>query len=241
MRVPAIQGVISTIILSLALGQPPGTAEDGHRQWGFAQTAAAPCPDGRPASATYAAPDGKKALITLGADGSSRVYLAVEGARHALQYAAWPCPEFQWSADSKAFFLNYSNGGTVGEYDVKIYYPSRDGVRTIDPTRSVRQDFRAHYPKCFSPETPNIAGVAWLEGSRRLLVAAQVLPHSNCDAMGTFAAYEVEIPSGNILRKHGQLEAKSRFWELLGPELRRANDACIRDSESCWIPALHGG
>lgn len=238
MRVPRLLAVpIVAAFFGIASSTLAGTND---RPWGFSRPAATPCPDGTPSPTSYAAPDGTKVLSVDIATGGSKLHVSVGGARHSVHYAAWPCPELQWSTDSQAFFVNYSKGGAAGEYDVRIYYPSRDGIRVADPTTLVRKDFRASYPKCFSPEDPNVAAVGWLDGSRRLLVAAQVLPHSNCDSMGTFAAYEIDIPSGNILRKHGQLEAKTRFWELLGPELRMANDECIRQPKSCLIPALHG-
>jgi hypothetical protein len=59
--------------------------------------------------------------------------------------------------------------------------------------------------------------------------------------MGTFALYDVLVPSGRILKKYPQLEAKKRFWNLLGSELKNADDDCIRKPSSCFIPALHGG
>ena len=71
------------------------------------------------------------------------------------------------------------------------------------------------------------------------LVAAQVLPHSNCDAGGTFATYEVEVPSGTMRAKHSQLESKRLFPQLLGPELQNADDDCFTSPVSCRIPALH--
>jgi hypothetical protein len=178
-------------------------AQSNERRWGFASQAVSPCSDGGPSQITYPAPDGTKAVRVEVVDGNSSMYVAVAGARHAVEYAAWPCPELQWSSDSLAFFVNYSNGGAVGDYEVRVFYPSRASVRAVDPTTLVRQDSRATYPKCFLPESPNLAGIAWLDGSRRLLVAAEVLPHSNCDSMGTFSAYEVEVPSGKVVRKWG--------------------------------------
>lgn len=191
------------------------------------------------ASKPYRSPDGTKELVVgPTADGDPKVEVVVGGARLRVPYSSWPCPEALWSPGSSAFFLNYSNGGAAGTFEVRVFYPSEEGVRVVDPTAAARQDFLAHYPKCFSPETPNVAGVAWLSESR-LLVAAQVLPRSNCDAMGTFATYEVEIPSGKVVSKHGQLDSKRQFGPLLGPELQNANDDCFKSNNACRIPALH--
>lgn len=110
----------------------------------------------------------------------------------------------------------------------------------INPTISAQTDFLKHYPKCFDPEIPNLAGISWINGSKNLLIAAQILPHSNCDMMGTYSVYEIQLPSGKIIKKYTQLEAKKRFWNLLGPELRNADDECFTKPGSCQIPMLHG-
>ena len=187
----------------------------------------------------YSSPDSKKNLVVgPTADGDPKIEVLLEGARVRVPYSTWPCPQALWTPDSRAFFLNYSTGGAVGTFETRLFYPSREGVKVIDPTKAVVADFLAHYPKCFSPETPNVAGIAWLSASR-LLVAAQVLPHSNCDAMGTFATYEIEVPSGTVRAKHSQLESKKLFPHLLGPELQNANDECFTSPASCRIPELH--
>jgi hypothetical protein len=112
----------------------------------------------------------------------------------------------------------------------------------LDETKLVsalRRDFLGRYPKCFEPEEPNIAGIAWGRNSTRLLVAAEVLPHANCDNMGTFVLYEVAVPNGKIMHRWSQLAAKKSFRELLGPELQNANDQCFFRPRDCEIPALH--
>lgn len=57
--------------------------------------------------------------------------------------------------------------------------------------------------------------------------------------MGIFWAYEINLPDGEIAKKYSQLEAKKTFWESLGEEHRNAEDECIRDPKSCWVPQLH--
>src|SRR5438046_2633792 len=80
-------------------------AQSNERRWGFAREAVSPCSDGGPSPLKYAAPNGSKVLTVEVAGGNSRVYLTVAGARHAVEYAAWPCPELQWSGDSRAVFV----------------------------------------------------------------------------------------------------------------------------------------
>lgn len=228
-----------TLTVFLISFEPPfAWAAPNDRRTGFSNVSVTPCSEGNQRRMVILrSPDRQKAVSF---EGGFRLVVDVSGWRHSVEYAAWPCPELKWSADSRAFFLNYSNGGSVGEWEVRVYYPSRAAVQRVDPAPSVVRDFLLTYPKCFEPEMPNVAGIAWLKGSQRLLVATQVLPHSNCDSMGTFAVYEVEVLGAKILHRYGQLEAKQRFWQFLGPELRAADDQCIRSPQSCWIPALHG-
>ena len=118
----------------------------------------------------YSSPDMKKDLVVgPTAAGDPKIEVLLDGARVKVPYSTWPCPEALWSPDSRAFFLNYSTGGAVGTFETRTFYPSREGVKVVDPTKSVIADFLAHYPKCFSPETPNVAGVAWLSASRLLV------------------------------------------------------------------------
>jgi len=226
-------------LLSVQVFLPVARAESsGQRGYSLQATDIVGCTTQGPAK-PYRSPDGTKELVVgPAAGGDPKIEVVLGGARLPVPYSSWPCPEALWSPGSSVFFLNYSSGGALGSFEVRAFYPSKEGVRVVDPTGAVRQDFLAHYPKCFSPETPNVAGVAWLSESR-LLVAAQVLPHSNCDAMGTFATYEVEVPSGRVLSKHGQLDSKRLFGRLLGPELQNANDECFKSSDACRIPALH--
>jgi hypothetical protein len=156
-----------------------------------------------------------------------------------LDAGDWPCPEFLWAPDSSAVTMTYSDGGAIGNYHVAVYQPANYLRQGIDVTADAMKDFLAHYPKCYDPEDPNLAAVAWLPSTGHLLIAAEVLPHSNCDDMGTFALYEVTVPTGKIVRKYGQLEAKRRFGKKLGPELMNADDECFKKPGSCQIPDLH--
>ena len=162
-----------------------------------------------------------------------------DGREFAVETYAWSCPEIGWSATSDLFFVTYSDGGAVGAYHVAVYRISAGRMEKIDLDDAVRRDFQKHYPKCDSPEEPNIAGVAWSADSTKLLVAAEVLPHSNCDNMGTFNLYTVAVSDGRIIDRIPQLVAKASLYGVLGPELRNADDSCFLKVGSCWIPALH--
>lgn len=146
-------------------------------------------------------------------------------------------PEVMWSPDSKAFAETYSDAGAVGLFHVLIYYDG--GSRVIEPTAQVTKEFLSHPRTCFEPEDPNVGAIEWMKDSSEILVAAETLPHSNCDDMGTFRAYIIHLPDGDILKSYGQIEAKKLFWKHMGSELRNADDECILKPGSCYIPQLH--
>jgi hypothetical protein len=178
-------------------------------------------------------------VVEQGTEGdvtSREAFITVGGKQREL-FAGHVDPEILWSPDSKAFAETYSDGGAVGLFHVLIYYD--DGSRIIEPTAQVTKEFLSHPRVCFEPEDPNVGAIEWINGSSEILVAAETLPHSNCDDMGTFRAYIIHLPDGNILKRYGQLEAKKLFWRHMGSELRNADDECIRKPGSCFIPQLH--
>jgi hypothetical protein len=187
-------------------------------------------------------PDGVKAIVvTETYEGASKqISLEISGKEHVVDRIAWPCPEILWSPDSKAFFINYSDGGSVGNYHVRVYKVEETASEPSEPIKEVRKDFLKNYPKCYAPEEPNYAGLQWVHDSNRLLIAAEVLPHSTCDMMGTFSIYEIDASDANIKEKYSQLESKSKFRPLLGRELLNADDECFTKPHSCEIPDLHG-
>ena len=182
----------------------------------------------------------RKIVTRPSSDGETTIFAVDEnGHEFAIESTAWSCPEIGWSPTSALFFVTYSDGGTVGTYHVSVYRISAGQIGKIDLTEAVRRDSQRHYPKCDSPEEPNITGVAWSADSTKLLVAAQVLPHSNCDNMGTFSLYTVTVSNGRIIGRIPQLAAKASLYGVLGQELRAADDGCFSKVGSCWIPALH--
>ncbi|HET7175605.1 MAG TPA: hypothetical protein VFK21_06295 [Gammaproteobacteria bacterium] len=187
--------------------------------------------------ALLGSPDGKLKL-THSKDATGARHWQAETAAGArpLETRAWPCPEFLWAPDSSALAVTYREGGDAGDSHMGVYRFGSDTKDPIDVTAAAEADFLAHRPRCAAMPEPNLAAVAWLEGANRLLVAAQVPRHSDCDDRGTFALYEVSVPDGKVLAKYGQLEAKQRFGDKLGSALRRADDRCITQPGSCHAP-----
>lgn len=146
--------------------------------------------------------------------------------------------ELTWSPDSKAFFLTYSDAGLGGEYFTLVFYVSEQGLRKVNPSLVVKRAFG--YPVCsHGPTNANVVGVAWLEGSHRILIAAQVPPLTICDGYNTFKAFELTLPSALVVKSYGQIAAKQSFWSYLGKELRDAPDRCVTEPKSCQVPDNH--
>jgi len=182
----------------------------------------------------------RKIVVRPSSEGDTQLFAVDEaGKEFAIATEGWPCPEVGWSATSTLFFVTYSDGGAVGTYRTSAYRISSGSLEKLDLTGAVRRDFQRRYPKCFSFEEPNIAGITWSVDSTKLLVAAEVLPHSNCDNMGTFNLYAVAVSNGRITNRMSQVDAKLSFHGVLGQELRNAEDSCFSQAGSCWIPALH--
>lgn len=149
--------------------------------------------------------------------------------------------ELLWSGDASAFAVTSSDGGAVGTYHAVIVGAGGNGkIVSRDLSPLVIRAF-GHPVKCDEPEDPNIAAVTWLPGSSRLIVAAEIPPHSNCDSFGTFRAYEVDWRSMRVVRGYDQITAKQLFGKAMGSELRSAPDDCVRRPRSCWVSTNHTG
>jgi len=123
--------------------------------------------------------------------------------------------ELGWSSDSKGFFVTWSDGGTVGTWQTFVYLIEEGRVSRVNVSKEVERDFKKSY-ECFEAEAPNIAGLNWLHGSRRLLLVAEVPPHSSCPQMGLFAGYIVSVPGGKIIERLNQRQltaAWADIWE----------------------------
>lgn len=212
-----------------------------HGNGAFSATAKNACAGAAatPSDVEVRSPNDKRKIVVRTSEGARAFAVDETGRTFPIPTEGWPCPEIGWSPASDMFFVNHSDGGAVGTYHLAVYRFSKGRLTEIRLAPTARRDFLDRYPKCFSPEEPNMVGVAWANDATRLLVAAQVLPHSNCDNMGTFALYELAVPGGAMIRKFSQVEAKTLFPDLLGPELRTADDSCFSKPGSCFIPMLH--
>ena len=146
--------------------------------------------------------------------------------------------ELLWSPDSNALAVTTSNGSSNGVFNLLVFRIEDAGIKKVDATLTVKKVF-GHPVTCAYPEPPNVAAIAWIESSARLLVAAQILDHSICDSYGTFELYELDVVDMKILKTYNQLEAKRLFGSKLGIFLQNARDVCVTEPKSCEVPANH--
>ena len=185
-------------------------------------------------------PDGKKSVTASYAEKQEAVLLEVRAPSFHATVNIGPGVQsaVKWSPDSKAFFVTTSDQGAEGWYHTVVYSVEEDSITEVDPTPLVLAAF-GHPVKCGWFEDPNVGAITWLSSSERILIAAEVMGHSNCDSFGTFKAYEVALPELKIVKAYGQIEAKKLFRSSLGWEIKNAPDNCIRDPKSCWVTANH--
>ena len=138
--------------------------------------------------------------------------------------------EVLWAGDSSAFAANLTQGGGgIGER-AYVFYVGETGLKKIDISTTIEKAFGSPV-KCEVPVLPNTGFVEWLNGTNRILAVAEVVPVSICSCMGMFKAYELSLPDVEIVRTYSQTEAKQRFSNLLGCELRGADEKCSLGSQ----------
>jgi hypothetical protein len=198
---------------------------------------------GTPKPFTILSPDKRTSVrVTYIEDkvGNEKVLLHVNGAMGPGTIALGPGvgSELLWSPDSRSFFVTTSDEGANGSYRLLIAEQFGGKFGSRDLSKLIYRAFGSPV-RCGAPELPNVGGIKWLGESGNVLVAAEIVAHSNCDSNGTFKAYEVDPRTMRVMKSYGQLEAKHLFGDSLGVELRDAPDECIRDPRSCYVSTNH--
>lgn len=132
--------------------------------------------------------------------------------------------EISWSPDSTAFAVTQTEGGGGIGNRVYVFYLEPGGMRKVEVSQVI-EAVTGFSKGCDVKVMPNTAVVAWLS-PQRLLVVAETVPVSICKCDGSFDAFEVSLPDVRIEKRYSQQEAKKKFWNQLGCELRDADDRC---------------
>ena len=216
--------IITGVLSVAALAQQPRTSCDTTRNHPLYSWKAAVFGD------AIKSPDGKKVLTTERLEStrdddyrSIRYTVIVGGRRFSAQLPGFDA-EVSWSPDSSSFAVTETEGGGGIGYGAYIFRIGEGELEEINLSPVVTKAFGSPV-KCEISVPPNVGFISWLD-PQRVLVAAEVVPVSICKCMGIFAAYEISLPEAIIIRKYSQIEAKRKFWSLLGCELRDADDGC---------------
>jgi hypothetical protein len=108
--------------------------------------------------------------------------------------------EVLWSPDGKAFALNYSDGGAIGGFHVRLFLVNGDKV--TDVSRAIQPAVNAfkarHYCKS---RGNNVMAVKWLPNASDLLLMTEVYSTGDCGPdLGYAEGYIVAVPDGKIER-----------------------------------------
>jgi hypothetical protein len=156
--------------------------------------------------------DGHYRVILFGNEGHSDGSLDVFGGTRLIGHFALRDLSggvfVKWAADSRAFYVMWSNGGMIGGYSVRVFRVGDRRVKEVPATGRAERDFaRSHYCRT---RGNNVFAVQWVNGSDNLLIATQVYPTSDCGKdMGLYGGYEVRIDDGSIIHSYSEQQLKS--------------------------------
>jgi len=162
-------------------------------------------------------------------------FAVVMGRKYPIKIDGYVQPHVIWANDSSGALLFYSDGGLNGGYETKFISFAGDRVTATDPTQQVAQDFVAYREKLGirCDEDPNLYPIGFLDRSHAF-IAAETVHHSVCACYGSIRAYEIDLPSGKIVKAYNQAIAKKMFGGNLPWDLSKApNDNWDTDPKSC--------
>jgi hypothetical protein len=162
-------------------------------------------------------PDRSVILVVNSDDADLRI-----AGRNVASFPATSDEEVLWSPDSRSLVVTSSFGASGPAVAYIKAVPSK-GLRDVpDPTSIIRRDFAGRHHAVECSESVNVGGLGWIDGSRNVLLVAQIPTTPQCgEDWGYFDVYVMSIPEGKILRRYSMREALTRFKRFLGPGLRR--------------------
>jgi hypothetical protein len=160
-----------------------------------------------------ASPDGRyRVLLGVKSEGDEHGWLYLYAGANRLQtYQLHDLSGgvfVNWSPDSRAFYVMWSNGGAIGAYDVRAFRLGAAGASEVPLTSLAEREFERRHP-CQS-RGHNVYAVRWFKGSEQMLLALQVYPTSDCGKqMGHYRGYLARVDDGAILRRYSEKELKA--------------------------------
>ena len=186
-----------------------------------------------------------------------QAYLRVttpDGIRKTLLPDGFQNIDLLWSPDSKAFLVNGGNGGAYWGFWVYVYLTDDPQLKPLDPTRDASRDMVKAFPPCeaaapnsescnLDAETCqkagaddeyNMTGIDWVNSSTILIMAEVPCSTSQGGIMCQVMGYELELPTGRIIKRIDAKELKrdwqkSMAWDFRIPDPPKY---CSRSSSS---------
>ncbi len=144
--------------------------------------------------------------------------------------------EIVWALNSAAFFINGNNNGN-GDYHFGVYRLRDSDLEEITPAEFAFRDMVSTFPPCrardphekcdeLAKDPSGYIGTAaldWLPDSSGIVIMAEVTCSSSMGGiMCSVLGYELEIPSGQILRRMEPKEFAHRWqhsmaWKFQDP------------------------
>lgn len=207
---------LAALLVAVA-AQPVSAGSFARHSVGVADIAGSPRPK------TIEAPNGRSRAIARfsdwgASDADDRLAIFLGGDDH--HFPAGPNTELLWAPDSRSLAVTADDGGATGTYELTLLVKKPKGRhwREIDVSRPVAELF-APRMRCDDDEIPNVAAVGWTSG-KRVIVVAQVPPHSSCRNMGMIAGYIVDADTGEPLMDVSLETLRKRYGAMLGTELK---------------------
>lgn len=205
--------------LAAAMGYTPRlTPEERPNEPQWSKSATALAWQGETRHLTIDSPD-KRAAVVVG-ETRLQVFRGAKDLAGTENSGVSTLAELLWAPDSSAFVVTQSDGGWVGNWYVTVYAVGSDSVHKFNVMKPVSASFKKTYT-CDDAENPNVGAVAWLGGSKELLVAAEVPPHSSCRGMGNVAGFVVDPKTGNVLAALTEGQLRKHFAEFLGTRFKK--------------------
>jgi hypothetical protein len=169
-------------------------------------------------------------------DASVRIATPGRGIREIGLPCSFGSAELLWSPNSKAFFINGGCGSSISGFVVSVYQIDsanldvdpdftkeawHDMVKAFPPCRALNHDPEECKDMQTDSEYYNMSGIDWLEDSSGIVVMSEVPPTSRYGGiMGAVKGYELEVPSGKILRRLDAKQLKMKWQKSMSWKFR---------------------
>lgn len=142
--------------------------------------------------------------------------------------------EVLWSPDSTAFAISGNNNANT-DYHLFVYRLNSSGLTRINPTRPALRDMVRSFPPCRALNATDecrdivkhpsdwigVAAIDWVIGSSSIVVMAEMNESSRVGGiLGQVLGYEIEIPTGKILRRMEAREFAQRWQSSMAWKFR---------------------